>query len=77
VAALGAGSNSGAARPRPAGREGEGAALRDFANEDAIPGVVGVSLLLLGLRFENKKMWDLGKEKRKIFVTQMGWRGED
>jgi len=40
----------------PAGREGEGAALRDFANEDAIPGVAVVSLLLLGLRFENQRM---------------------
>jgi len=75
--ALGAGSNSGVARPRPAGREGEGAALRDFANEDAIPGVAGVSLLLLGLRFENQRMWDLGKGKREIFMRQMGWRGED
>ena len=42
--------------------------------------------LLLGLRFENKRMWDLfllgliwGKGKRKggIFVRLTGWRGED
>jgi len=53
---LGAGFNSGAARLRSAGREGEEAALRDFADEDAISGVAGVSLLLLGLRFENQRM---------------------
>jgi hypothetical protein len=39
--------------------------------------LAGVSLLLLGLRFENQRMWDLEKEKRKIFVRQIGWRGED
>jgi len=43
-------------RQRPTRREGEGAALRDFADEDAISGVAGDSLLLLGLRFENKRM---------------------
>jgi hypothetical protein len=63
---LGAGFNSGAARLRPAGREGEEAALRDFADEDAISGVVGVSLLLLRLRFENQRMWD---EELIIFVN--------
>jgi hypothetical protein len=64
-------------RQRPTRREGEGAALRDFADEDAISGVAGDSLLLLGLRFENKRMWDLGKGKRRIFMRKMGWRGED
>jgi len=34
----------------------KGAVLRDFADEDTISGVAGVSLLLLGLRFENKRM---------------------
>ena len=42
--------------------------------------------LLLGLRFENKRMWDLlllgliwgkGKGKGGIFVRLTGWRGED
>jgi len=75
--ALGAGSNSGAARPKPARREGEGAALRDFADEDAISGVASDSLLLLGLRFENQRMWDLGKGERGIFMRQTVWRGED
>jgi hypothetical protein len=30
--------------------------FRDFADEDAISGVAGDSLLLLGLRFENQRM---------------------
>ena len=39
--------------------------------------LASVSLLLLGLRFKNQRMWDLGKGERRIFVRQTGWRGED
>jgi len=51
--ALGAGSNSGVARPRLAGREseglGEGASLRDFADEDAISEwIIFVNFVKLG-----------------------------
>jgi hypothetical protein len=29
------------------------------------------------LRFENQRMWDLGKGERGIFMRQTGWRGDD